>query len=129
MHSRQILVVDESPLLAALSSAMMTRSRSSVTRIDVARSATDALKLHRLKSYDLVLVNCEANALDSLDVLRQLRNADFGTEAVVVSGWVTPGLIERGQELGVTRFYRLPGELMDLTHHLNTFKRREVSWQ
>ena len=118
MHSRQILVVDDTPLLARLSNALLTETRARSTRIDIAASAKDALDLHGHKPYDLLVINCEAGTSDVMDVLRQLRAADHETEAVIVAGWLTPRLLERGRELGVTRFFRLPAELSDLSYHL-----------
>ena len=122
MHGRQILIVDNTLLLARLSNALLAQGKDKATRIDVAISAGDALNLHRRKAYDLLVINCETDRVELLDVLRQLRDADHATEAVVVAGWLTPRLLERGRALGVTRFFRLPAELNDLSLHLNYSK-------
>jgi DNA-binding NtrC family response regulator len=115
---RQILVVDETNVLASVMNTVLARPAPGPTSVDLARSSMAAQKLLEKNAYDLLLVNSQTESLDSMDVLRQLRDDDCDTEAVVVAGWLTPQLLDKGQRLGVTRFFRLPAEMVDLTQHL-----------
>ena len=115
---RQILVVDETNVLASVMNTVLARPAPGPTSVDLARSSMAAQKLLEKNAYDLLLVNSQTESLDSMDVLRQLRDDDCDTEAVVVAGWLTPQLLDKGQRLGVKRFFRLPAEIDDLTQHL-----------
>jgi DNA-binding NarL/FixJ family response regulator len=115
---KQILVVDDTNVLASWMTSVLARPTPGPMTVDLARSSTAAEKLLENHAYDLLLVNSQTESLDSMDVLRQLRDGDCDTEAVVVAGWLTPQLLQVGQRLGVKRYFRLPAELVDLTQHL-----------
>jgi DNA-binding NarL/FixJ family response regulator len=117
---KQILVVDDTNVLASLMYTVLAKPTPGSTTVDLARSSTAAETLLEKNGYDLLLVNSQTESLDSMGVLRQLRDSDCDTEAVVVAGWLTPQLLKTGQRLGVKRFYRLPAELVDLTQHLRS---------
>jgi DNA-binding NarL/FixJ family response regulator len=115
---KKILIVDETPLLKKIITATMIESGPWLFSCDLACSTKSAINMLRQKVYDLLLINYQTDSLDSLDILRQLRDADYQTDAVVVSGWLTPQLVECGNSLGVKRIFRLPAEFLDLTCHL-----------
>ena len=87
-------------------------------QVDLACSPGAALSLLDRTAYDLLLVNTQAESLDSIEVLRELRRADNKTEAVIVTGWLTPRLVEIGRHLGVSRFFRLPADMDAFSRHL-----------
>lgn len=116
--AKHILVVDDTSLLVSLTNTLLAGSVLGSPMIDLASSPATALDLLKKNAYDLLLVNYQTENCDSMEVLRQLREADYQTEAVVVAGWITPALLARGHRLGVERFYRLPAELNDFTTHL-----------
>lgn len=116
--AKHILVLDETSVLVTVMNGVLAGSLSHPPRVDLARSLSAALNLLNLKAYDLLLVNSQTDSLDSIGVLRQLRDADCRADAVIVAGWLTPQLVESGRRLGVERFFLLPAEIDDLTNHL-----------
>jgi DNA-binding NarL/FixJ family response regulator len=121
MVGRQILIVDDNPLLARLSHALLAKARAKSTCIDLAHSVADALNLQRDKAYDLLVINGNGDRTERLDILRQLRAAQCDASAVVIIGWLTPGVVDLGRQLGVSRFFRLPADFQEYVQHLNTF--------
>ena len=117
-RTKKILIVDDTSLLSALTYTILSRSMLGSPKIDLASSPTAALNMLQQEAYDVLLLNHQAESIDSMDVLRQLRIADHQTEAVVVAGWLTPTLVEHGRTLGVRRFFRLPAEIDAFTRHL-----------
>lgn len=116
--AKKIMVVDETSILVSVMSMVLAGPMQGSPSVDLARSTAAALNLLKQKAYDLLLVNYQTDSLDSMDVLRQLRDADCGAEAVVVAGWFTPQMVESGRRLGVTRFFQLPSQMDDLTNHV-----------
>jgi CheY-like chemotaxis protein len=116
--TKQILVVDESSVLVSVTKSLVAGTGAGAAIVDLASSSAAALDLLQQKVYDLLLVNFQTEKLDALDVLRQVRDSDCGTEAVAVAGWLTPQLLEGGRRLGITSFYRLPAEVDELADHL-----------
>ena len=115
---KRILVVDDTSLLSALTYTIMSNSIAGSANVDLASSPNAALNLIKQKAYDLLLLNFQAESLDSMGVLRELRKANHQTEAVVVAGWLTPKLVEYGRSLGVRRFFRLPADIDAFSRHL-----------
>jgi CheY-like chemotaxis protein len=115
---KQILVVDETSVLVSVMNFVLSGSMAHPPRVDLARSLSAALSLMNSTTYDLLLLNSQADDLDAIGVLSHLRAADHKAEAVVVAGWLTPQLLESGRRLGVKCFFRLPAEIDELANHL-----------
>jgi len=115
---KHVLLVDETPLLATLMSDKLAQLGPSKIHFDLASSVKQAIALLQQKAFDLLLINSQADRLDALEVLGQLREADCETEAIAVAGWLTPQLVEHGENLGVSRFFRLPAEVDAFACHL-----------
>ena len=115
---KKVLVVDDTSLLSSLTFTILSSAMPGSPNVDLACSPGAALNLLKQTAYDLLLLNFQAEGLDSMNVLRELRKANHQTEAVIVAGWLTPKLVENGRTLGVRRFFRLPAEIDAFSRHL-----------
>jgi two-component system NtrC family sensor kinase len=108
---RAILLVDEDPAVRRLVQALFGREGH---RVDVARSATEALELAGEGRYDLILADGQASARGRLFVEELVeRHPAMKTRTLVATGDVRAATEEVLERLGL-RYVRKPFNLRDL---------------
>lgn len=115
---KRVLLIDETSLLATLMSEKLAQLGPNKVHFDLASSVKQAMGLLQEKAFDLLLINSQADQLDALQVLGRLREVHCETKAIAVAGWLTPQLVEHGESLGISRFFRLPAEVDAFVCHL-----------
>jgi two-component system, OmpR family, alkaline phosphatase synthesis response regulator PhoP len=103
----RLLVVEDDPILAQLTEAVLRRGGFEVR---VAGTGAAGLEAARAGGFDAVLLDQQLPDLDGVRVLERLR-ADpvtAGLPVVVVSAGVEPGQAERIRELGVRGIIQKP---------------------
>jgi len=101
-----ILVIDDEPMVRDLAA---TALRSRAHSVELASSGHEAIELSRTgRHYDLLVVDVSMPDLDGEATLRQLRERGHREPALICSGYLEHGILERFERLGPVRFLHKP---------------------
>lgn len=106
---KKILVIDdEEPILRHFEDLLRLLDYDSVT----ANNSDDGIELAQSEDISLIITDlCMPGKLSEIEHVRQLRSVCPDTPIIVISGYPTPDIMERCEEIGVTDFLTKPFEL------------------
>ena len=106
---KKILVIDdEEPILRHFEDLLRLLEYDPVT----ANNSDDGIELAQSEDISLIITDlCMPGTLSEIDHVRQLRAVCPTIPIIVISGYPTPDIMERCEEIGVTDFLTKPFEL------------------
>lgn len=121
----RILVVDSSAQARGVVRKMITASRFE-TELEETDNGSHALKLARLKSYDLVLVDLGLTGMNGLETACQFQAQHPELQVVVMMAGSDPGTISALKQFGLRSILKKPFWTRDfdfMMHHLSDLRR------
>jgi CheY-like chemotaxis protein len=105
--SLHVLVVDDDPLCRKLATALLKKKGHSST---IAVNGREAVKLAKVGTFDLILMDIMMPEMDGLEATRIIRGREKGTQSYVPIVAVTAGTTDRGTCLaaGMDEFISKP---------------------
>ena len=111
MESRRILVVDDDPQILK----MFTRTLLAAGyAVDAARSGTEAIRLIRETSVDLLVLDLSMPEPDGLEVLKLLAAVRPGLKVIAVTGMIPEALLRAARLAGAVATLSKPTPLRTL---------------
>ncbi len=121
----QVLVVDDDPAIQTLYRTYVEQRNCGC---DIAKSGREALLLLMKQNFDVLIVDLRMENMDGLVFLQEALKIWPWLAVVISSGFITPQVIEKAAQLGITRVLK-KSEKMDVLLE-NVFEaasdRREV---
>jgi len=115
----RILVVDDD---ASLREAVRTLLQQEGFEVDEAEEGTAALRMSRLKPYDLIVCDVYMPGMDGIEVIRQLRRESKSTTIIAMSGGLEAGrtdLLGVAKHLGAAEILYKPFKLAQLVEAIH----------
>ncbi|GAA0605486.1 sporulation initiation phosphotransferase Spo0F [Virgibacillus siamensis] len=81
--TREILVVDDQPGIRLLLQEVFTNEGYHVTTVTTGKEALDRLFS---KKFDLIMLDYKLPVVDGIEVLREMKDGDISTPAIIMSG-------------------------------------------
>ncbi len=111
MEPRRILVIDDDLEVCGLLEIILGNAGYQVETVNASLNTVASLLVNR---YDLVTVDLRMPNMDGADVAQLARILDNQVPIVVISGFLTPGVEARFQEMGVHHFLHKPFQAHEL---------------
>lgn len=87
IHSRhRILVIDDNIINCQVAAQIM---KAAGCDADTSIDSYQALELHRQRSYDLILMDCQMPELDGYQATQRIRAEEAGSRRTVIIGWTS----------------------------------------
>lgn len=113
LHGRgEVLVVDDDETQRVIAISILNRLGYTVT---LAESGEQALKLFRLKKYDLVILDMIMHGgMDGLQTYQRIREINAEQKVIIASGFSESSRIKKAQQAGAGMYVKKPYQLVDL---------------
>src|SRR5690348_2677293 len=106
-NSSQVLLVEDDPGLPEVLAALLHEDRVSLVN---ARDGSEALRMVREKSFDLILLDLGLPGMDGFELLRQLKASpeSEGIPVIVLTAWNSTNDKLKGFSLGAVDYVTKP---------------------
>lgn len=124
-HMKKILVIDdEEPILRHFRDLLRLLQYEPVT----ANNSDEGIKLASEMDISLIITDlCMPGKLSEIEHVRRLREVCPELPIIVISGYPTPDIMQRCEELGVTDFLTKPFELSFVSSVLEKVLPNEIA--
>ncbi|WP_430460058.1 response regulator [Thalassolituus sp. LLYu03] len=101
------LIVEDNPVNLKVTEKMLSKAGCCLT-VESVMSGEDCLERLRIRSYDLILMDCQMPGLDGFETTRRLREMGVGTPVVACTANTTDNIRERCLASGMNDYLAKP---------------------
>lgn len=116
-----LVVEDECDLRTALKTGLTKNGYA----VDIAEDGTDALELHYINEYDLIILDLNLPGMDGLDVMREMRKQNSSQKVLILSARSDVDDRIAGLDLGANDYLVKPFHFEELLARIRALLRRE----
>ncbi|GJQ58464.1 MAG: PAS domain S-box protein [Candidatus Scalindua sp. AMX11] len=113
----RILVIDDEPYVCEFLSEFLTDEGQKVTSV---RSGSDAIKLLKEESYDLVLCDLVMPEVSGKDIIKLIETLDKRPKIGLITGWSEKMESSNNEAINVDFIIKKPFEFSALSCHINS---------
>lgn len=119
----RILVVEDDPMVAKLHEHYLNQLNG-FELADAVRSSDEALKILKIKKYDLIILDIFMPGIDGLQLLAKIREQNLDSDVIVISAANDKDKIKTALRLGAFDYIIKPFEFERFSVALNNYKNR-----
>lgn len=121
----RVLLVEDDPMVLSINKRFLERVKD-IEVVATARNGQEALDKIRELRPDLVILDIFMPETHGLEVLRQIRQAGFDVDVIMVTAAQDPQSVTESLRLGVIDYIIKPYEFSRLKQALDLFRQRKI---